>query len=87
MSPAMTAAERLLAWHHSQLVERASQPHYNVSWLPPAAPAVSGLSGASTVAHPRPCRPGGWQGEHALALGKAQAGISLHLVICSTAVV
>ena len=55
------------AWHHSQLVERASQPHYNVSWLPPAAPAVPGLSGASTAAHPSPCGPGGWRGEHALA--------------------
>ena len=35
MSPAMTAAERLLAWHHSQLVVWASQPHYNVISLHP----------------------------------------------------
>ena len=29
------AAECLLAWHHSQLVVRASQPHYNVISLHP----------------------------------------------------
>ena len=53
--PDVTGDDSGGAWHLSQLVERASQPHYNVSWLPPAAPAVP--------------------------------GISLHLVICSTAVV
>ena len=42
--PDVTSDDRGGAWHHSQLVERASQPHYNVSWLPPAAPAVPGIS-------------------------------------------
>ena len=62
----------------------ASNPELNAHCGDTAAPAGPGLSGDSTVVHPGPRRPG-WQGEH--ALGKPQAGISLHPIICSTAAV
>ena len=73
-----------LTGHYSQLVVRASQPHYCILVTTTSSRwSVWGLDCCSSWS-----TPAWWlAGRTCPCLGKAQAGISLHLVICSTAVV